>query len=151
MKERYRHTQIGWLMLAAMAIVAAVTVYQALHLGPDADPAQLAPWMVVGIILVILSQFATLTVSIDDSAITASFGPGLIRKKVALADIDSCQAVRNHWYNGWGIRIGIGVTLYNVSGLDAVELRLKSGSRIRIGTDEPEALASALKTAISPN
>jgi hypothetical protein len=48
---------------------------------------------------------------------------------------------------GWGIRRGPGFRLDNVSGLDAVELRLKSGEVRRIGTDDPLALAAALKPA----
>jgi hypothetical protein len=35
-----------------------------------------------------------------------------------------------------------------VSGLDAVELRLKSSEVRRIGTDDPQGLAAALKTAM---
>jgi hypothetical protein len=55
--------------------------------------------------------------------------------------------VPNRWWYGWGIRRGPGFRLYNVSGLDAVELRLKSGEVRRIGTDDPLALAAALKPA----
>jgi hypothetical protein len=39
--------------------------------------------------------------------------------------------------------------LYNVSGMDAVEIHLRSGQHFRIGTDEPELLAAALRMAIS--
>jgi hypothetical protein len=53
--------------------------------------------------------------------------------------------VRNHWWNGFGIRMRSGFRLYNVSGLDAVELQLKSGEIRRIGTDDPQALVEALK------
>jgi hypothetical protein len=35
-----------------------------------------------------------------------------------------------------------------VSGPDAVELQLKSGDIRRIGTDDPEGLAAALKAAL---
>ena len=40
-----------------------------------------------------------------------------------------------------------GFRLYNVSGLDAVELRLKSHEVRRIGTDDPQGLVEALKSA----
>jgi len=39
--------------------------------------------------------------------------------------------------------------VYNVSGLEAVEVTLRSGKRFRIGTDEPEALLTALQRARS--
>jgi len=38
-----------------------------------------------------------------------------------------------------------GFRLYNVSGLDAVELRLKTGEVRRIGTNDPQGLASAMR------
>jgi hypothetical protein len=34
--------------------------------------------------------------------------------------------------------------LYNVSGFDAVELSLADGRRVRLGTDEPDAVVAAL-------
>jgi hypothetical protein len=39
----------------------------------------------------------------------------------------------------------LGFRLYNESGLDAVELQLKSHDIRRIGTDDPQSLANALK------
>ncbi len=34
--------------------------------------------------------------------------------------------------------------MFNVSGLDAVDIELKDGGRFRIGTDEPEELVRAI-------
>jgi len=53
--------------------------------------------------------------------------------------------MRDHWWNGFGIRMRPGFRLYNVPGLDAVELRLRSGEVRRIGTDETQGLAAALR------
>jgi hypothetical protein len=36
--------------------------------------------------------------------------------------------------------------LYNVSGVQAVELELRSGKRLRIGTDEPTKLCEMIRT-----
>ena len=35
--------------------------------------------------------------------------------------------------------------LYNVSGRDAVEIRLDTGRRFRLGTDDPDGLVAALR------
>ena len=83
----------------------------------------------------------------DPEAIRLRFGIGLIRKRIPLADVRSWREVRNPWYAGWGIRLGPGYVLWNVSGRDAVELALANGRCFRIGTDEPAALAAALARA----
>ena len=88
------------------------------------------------------------TVEVDDEAITVWFGLGVIRKKLFLKDVTSCQAVINPWYYGWGIRkIPLG-WLYNVSGFSAVELEMVDGKKNRIGTNEPEKLEEAVRAAL---
>ena len=94
-----------------------------------------------------LLLFGTLTVDVDRERVQVVFGIGLIRKTVRLADIAAFQPVRNPWIAGWGIRAIRGGMLWNVSGLDAVELALRDGRFFRIGTDEPEALARAIQAA----
>jgi hypothetical protein len=76
------------------------------------------------------------------------FGIGLIRKRIDLAKVRAFRSVRNPWYWGWGIRLYPGGWLYNVSGLDAVELALDDGTELRVGTDEPERLVDALRRAL---
>jgi hypothetical protein len=56
--------------------------------------------------------------------------------------------VRNKWWYGWGIRLTPHGWLFNVGGLDAVELELASGRKFRIGTDEPQGLLNAIRTAM---
>jgi len=55
--------------------------------------------------------------------------------------------VRNKWWYGLGIRLTPHGWLYNVSGLDAIEIVRRSGKTFRVGTDEPKALAAALRAA----
>jgi len=87
----------------------------------------------------------SLTVEIREGFLRWRFGPGLIRKQVRLAEIERTQAVRNRWYYGWGIRLTPHGWLYNVSGLEAVEVQLHTGKKFRLGTDEPEELVRALR------
>ena len=65
-----------------------------------------------------------------------------------LNEITSARAVTTHWIYGWGVRWIPRGWLWNVSGLDGVELALVSGRRFRIGTDEPEQLAAAIQGAL---
>jgi hypothetical protein len=141
MANRYRHTQPGVLMVIAFAVAAIVCGSLAL-LNPTS-----ARWLLwaVAIGTVILAWlFSSLTVEVNDNELRWHFGPGLWTYRIARADIDSVRHVRNSWLNGFGIRMRPGFRLYNVSGLDAVELRLKTGDIRRIGTDDPNGLATAL-------
>ena len=104
--------------------------------------------MILILMLGILVLFHNLTVTIDGRDLRISFGIGLIRKRFPLDQFESCQPVRNSWLYGWEIRLTPRGWLYNVSGLEAVELNMKSGKTCRIGTDEPEVLAAAVQEAL---
>ena len=86
-----------------------------------------------------------LTVEVTEEEIKVCFGRGPIRKTLPLEDVETVQPVKNRWYYGWGIRWFPGGWLLNVSGLDAVELRLRDGRKYRIGTDEPARLSAAIE------
>ena len=140
----YKHTQTGWLTLSMCGALLALLVVVSAHV-PEAR-ARLIP-VCVGAPLVVLVMvlFGSLTVTVNDDLVTVQFGPGIIRKKISLADVTSCEPARNRWWWGWGIRLIPGGWLYNVSGLDAVELKTKSGRTFRIGTDEPRRLAEFIQ------
>ena len=101
--------------------------------------------IILGVCLVL---FATLTVVIDEDVLEIRFGPGVIRKKFPLKDIESCRVVKNPWYYGWGIRLTPHGWLYNVSGFHAVEIKMKTGKKYRIGTDVPNDLEKTIKQFI---
>ncbi len=138
----YKHTQVGYLILIVM-FVAALGIFA---LGPRSP----LPVTVIVAVLLLVSAvlFSSLTVEIGDEELRFHFGPGFWRKRFALADIAAADVTRSSWWEGWGIRITPRGTLYNVSGTDAVEIKLQSGQRLRIGTDEPEVLAQAIRMAI---
>lgn len=139
----YHHTQRGTIlpiMLGASVVVIAI----GLSAGRD-----ITPLLVVAAVLIVTALlFASLTVDIKDDMLKLAFGPGLVHKRTRLADIQACAVVRNLWWYGWGIRLTPRGWLYNVSGQSAVEITLKSGRRFRIGTDEPDQLATALQRAV---
>lgn len=139
----YSHTQTGWMTIIALVTALIVIGAAGMELGPE-SPAR-GGWMVTLAILgLLIPLFGWLTVTMDNEKVTAKFGIGLIRKRIAIKDIQSATPVRNKWYYGWGIRMGPDGWIYNVSGLDAVEIELKSGGKFRIGTDEAEELARAI-------
>lgn len=150
----YKHTQIGYLMIATALIVLVlfVQMYMTAAAEPpsvDSGPNFAVTTLMMFIVFVIAS-FGSLHVSIDSKYLRIKFGYGIYRKKFLLHDIVSAQAVKNHWYYGWGIRgwLWSKMWIYNVSGFDAVEITLKNGKVYRIGTDEPQKLERAILEVI---
>ncbi len=100
---------------------------------------------VMVLLVVVGAVAARLTVTVDDAAVTATFGWGWPRRRVELVDVVSVERVRNSWWHGWGIRKVSRGWMFNAAGYDAVELTLRSGRVFRIGTDEPAALLAAIE------
>ncbi len=141
--EKYRHTQIGYLMLFALFAVSllfwSILVKENFNVSP-------AVYVIMAIVLSLLISFGSLTVTIDQSTLKVVFGYGIYKKDFPLKDIASVKTARHHWYYGWGIRIWFWprMIIYNVSGFNTVEIILKNGKRYRIGTNEPEKLERAI-------
>lgn len=135
----YKHTQIGWLVLILLGIGILLTAYFGfLYLN----------WItlsVFGIFVICIILFASLSVIVNDKSVEIRFGVGLIKKKFSLEEIELCTVVRNRWWYGWGIRKIPKGWLFNVSGLDAVELAMRNGKVYRIGTDESQKLGKFIQ------
>ncbi len=138
----YKHTQIGWFVILPLcgALIPLGIIYA---LAPDPVGKAIIPAIVV-VLLVMLLLFPSLTAEVNEEQIRIKFGPGLIYRRIDLADIESCEAVRNKWWYGWGIRLTPHGWMFNVSGMEAVQLNLKSGKKFRVGTDDPRGLVQAL-------
>ena len=117
MNADYRHTQVGWVILG---VAAAVVAFVWAGLPPEVTVAARVPLLLVAALVVLV--FGTLTVEVDQEAIRLRFGIGLVRKRIPLRDVQGWREFRNPWYSGWGIHLGPGGVLWNVSGLDAVQL-----------------------------
>jgi hypothetical protein len=96
------------------------------------------------LMIIALYLFNSLVVRVSADKIYIAFGSGLIRKNIQISTITSAEKVRNKWYYGFGIRLIPGGQMYNVAGLDAVELKLTNGRVFRIGTDEPDKLLAVI-------
>jgi hypothetical protein len=142
---RYRHTQFGWITVGTCGAVLVLFGCLPLPARVPREAFFVGPMLVI---LVVILLFGALTVEVDDTTVLLRFGIGLVRKHLSLADVASCRSVRNKWWWGWGIRLTPGGWLYNVSGLDAVELVLKNGKKFRIGTDEPRQLAEFIEAKL---
>ncbi len=101
-----------------------------------------------GVFLLLIPLFYRLTVEVTETHINVIFGVGLIKRKILLSEIQSCEAVTNKWYWGWGIRyIGEG-WMWNITGLKGVRLHYNDGRSFRIGTDQPDKLQMAITSRL---
>ena len=141
---RYEHTQRGTVILAALLI--GVAICSALATLAPAPPFVVP--MVFGVFVVCAYMFSSLTIQITSRTLCWYFGPGLFRKKILLSDIRGAEVARTRLIHGWGIHRTTRGWLYNVSGFDAVAVRLDPEKEILLGTDEPERLCAAILRAL---
>jgi len=128
-----KRTQIGWVIIVICALVIGLISFQKTN-GNEAN------WVIMGVILLVV-LFGALTLSVDDEYVTFSFGIGLFRKKIRIEEITLCRPL-TYFALGWGIRFRPGVTLFNVSGNKAIEIRRRGKRDFWIGTDLPDEFAA---------
>ena len=95
---RYQHTQIGHVVIWSLLVIILITSGALIGSSSHREP----PLVVSIILLVCLALFYKLRITIEDEILCASFGPGIIRKRVRLAEIVGCEPIRIHWRYGWG-------------------------------------------------
>ena len=108
-------------------------------------------WMVFALVcLIVMTLFYGLKTEVNDDHIILKFGIGIIKKRIALNNIERVSVVRNKWYYGLGIRFYGKGWLWNIRGLDAVELKFKESNwKFRIGTSRPNDLEKSIKEKMS--
>jgi hypothetical protein len=142
---RYEHTQTGHVLIYGLFVAALAFGFARFF---QTAPAREISFVISILLLITIGAFYKLTITIDGETLYGSFGIGLVRKKVALAEIASCEAIRIRWWYGWGIHLTPYGWLYNVAGWNAVAIMLRNGRRFALGTDDPQGLAAAIQAAI---
>ena len=146
MEPEYRQTQYGALMFAVFfvpGILLALVARAAL-----AEGRWFSTLVMIGLYLFGLVSFYALTVEISAGQLSFWFGIGVIRKSYPLSEIQSVVEVRYPWYYFWGIKSIPGGWFYALAPGDAVEITLRSGKVLSLGTKQPESLRQALERAI---
>jgi phosphotransferase system glucose/maltose/N-acetylglucosamine-specific IIC component len=143
----YRHAQWGFLAIPTLLLFAVVIPITA---SDDEATVAITALLIVSTIalLGIVLLFSRLEVTVSDGRIVTAFGFGRPHREIDLADVTAVRQVRNTWIQGTGIRKISGGWMYNVWGLDAVEVDLSSGNVFRIGTDDPENLLATISLQI---
>jgi len=147
---RYEQTHVGYLTICVLfgaAMFVAVT-----GIVTPTDRAGLLISAIIEVILLICAiVFTKLTIKIDGETLQACFTTRLICKKVPMAEIAACEPIRIRWWYGWGIHLRPYGWLYNVSGLDAVAIRLRNSREFALGTNDPHGLLDAIRRSTATN
>lgn len=142
----YEHRQFGWTIVGSM--IAALVLLG--FVGRFAGGLLSGQLMPVALLLVIVGGvFSSMTVRVGDGELRWWLGP--VRgfgRRIAIADIESIETTKTNLFEGWGIHLTIWHGwVWNVSGFNAVEIRLRNGTRYAVGTPEPQAVIAAVELA----
>lgn len=139
----YVHRQLGSFLILALLLPAAFCAFMAWTSG------QRWLYLLAALFVVIAWLFSSLTIEVNDRELVSWFGPGFWHVRAPLERIVAVERTTSSGLEGWGIRITGRGMLYNVSGRDAVEIRLDDGRRFRLGTDDPDGLVSAVRARMT--
>lgn len=132
-------------MLAAVLVPILLIVVLIVVLGTSLATVLIVTYLIV--VFPAVAVFGRLTTHLDADGVVTAFGWGWPKRRIEFSDITAIRQMKDRWWEGWGIRRVRGGWMFNVAGLDSVELTLTSGQTFRIGTDEPAVLAAALSKA----
>lgn len=134
--EKQRFTQ-WWLWLIMILVVAFAFYYEESTL-------EMAVALIIPIFLFVLN----LETEISKEGISVRFFPFHLKNKFFAWDEIVKAEVREYSplleYGGWGIRRGMSGVAYNVKGNMGLQLVLKNGKKILIGTQKAEELKQIL-------
>ena len=144
----YQHTQTGVLTRRLLRAISIITAGSGLIVALRSTLRSIPLLTSSAIVFACAILFDSLTVRVSNDHVEIRFGIGMIRKQFNVDNIKRVSVVKNKWYYGWGIRLTPHGWLYNVSGLDAVEILMHNGKQYRIGTDQPNELHNAINSVL---
>jgi len=150
-----------WIGIAAIGLTMTTVfefgIYQQLFRGkpfgnnPMSDNGLIISYLLIVLLitgLILLFRFACLSTEIDENGIDYRFFPfHLKHKKITWSEIEKMEVITYkpiRDYGGWGIRYNRTGKAYNVSGDKGLQLYLKNGKRILIGTQRDAELTDFL-------
>ncbi|MFC2065365.1 hypothetical protein ACFLXB_09755 [Chloroflexota bacterium] len=146
MKEPdYKHTQYGVLMFVVFIIVGILITVVAIAI--IAEGRVLAAVIMICLTIAFMAMFFSSTVEVSAGKVRFWFGIGVVRKTIALTEIQSTRTVINPWYYFWGIKSISGGWLYAIAPGPALEITLKDGKVIHFGSNQPAELKKAIEKA----
>jgi hypothetical protein len=139
--ETKRLTQVGTVQIIIFGILLILFSLKSYDFGVFETSGLLYAGLSTLMLACILFTYK-IVIEIDEHQISFKFGIGLFKRTYQMIDLTSCSSIRCSLLNGFGIRRIANGWLYNMSGLDAIELRFNDKkSIIQIGTKNSEEIA----------
>jgi len=146
--ETKKIIQFGTLQVVIFGILLILFSFETYYIGFSETSGLIYVGLSV-LMLVCLLTFYRIVIEVDENYITFKLGIGLFKKTYQINDLTSCSSVRCSFISGFGIRKIANGWLYNVSGLDAIELKFNDRKDIiRIGTNKSDEIASLVSSFI---
>jgi hypothetical protein len=118
---------------------------------PTPDNLLLVLWVLIGIGLPLLFYSARLVTEVRSDGLYLRFFPfhwSFLKfpfDSIKHAEARTYSPIRE--YGGWGIRYSWKGKAYNVSGNEGIQLELRDGKRVLVGSQRPLELLNALRAA----
>jgi len=144
-EEQHFHGAILGVLIAAFVVVAIVTVVEVVA-GRPAEVWLVVVGPLVVLVVAVLLSLSHLDVDVTDDGVTIAFRYVWPARRIAFSEIVGLQVRRYSpllEYGGWGVRLGPKGWAYVTSGNEGVQLRLRRGLPVLIGSAHPHELEAA--------
>lgn len=118
----------------------------------DAPQAEFGLWVMAGVslfVFIVLTSFSLATVATEEGVRIK--GLFFVNRLIPYADIQSAETRLYKpllEYGGWGYRIGVAGKAYNMQGNEGVQLVLRNGGRVLIGSQKAGELSEIIRARI---
>lgn len=138
-----------WPAVIFIWVVAFLQVVLGIDFGdkPAPDGVMIVLWFAVGVLIPWLLLTTHLSVTLTEQDIRIRYVP-FARQTLPLADVVRAEARRSNAlqeYGGWGLRFSPAYgRSYTIKGVEGVQLELRSGQKIFVGSASASRLADLL-------
>ncbi|TME62097.1 MAG: hypothetical protein E6I51_07585 [Chloroflexi bacterium] len=150
--EEQRFHGAFFAMLLGALLVATISTIAGLLATRSAEPWAFALGPAAVVLIAVLLTLSHLDVDVDERGVRIAFRYLWPARRIAFGDITTV-AVRRYWalweYGGWGVRLGPAGWAYVTGGDVGVQLRLRRGLPVLIGSRRPEELEAAIRAGMA--
>ena len=144
---------IGLAVVAAVSLIACVVLFRLTQNALIRAAAGMIVLAAVAAFVVPYVLLSALMTRVDGEGLHVRLGPMPWKTfragEIASVELSTYDAMRE--FGGWGVRVGIGGQddSYTIGGARGVRLTLRNGRRVLVGSDDPDSLATAVRSLLS--